>query len=49
MLEAALFSGKNYTAGKNFPRLQVATVATNSKSARVSFWPNIPLALLTDP
>ena len=33
MYETALFSGKNYTAEKNFTRPPVATVATNSKSA----------------
>ena len=33
MWEAALFSGKIYTADKNFTRPPVATVATNSKSA----------------
>ena len=32
MLEAALFSGKIYTADKNFTRPPVATVVTNSKS-----------------
>ena len=32
MLEAALFSGRIYTADKNFARPPVATVATNSKS-----------------
>ena len=33
MEETALFSGKIYTADKNFTRPPVATVATNSKSA----------------
>ena len=32
MEETALFSGKIYTADKNFTRPRVATVATNSKS-----------------
>ena len=34
MEETALFSGKIYTADKNFTRPPVATVATNSKSVR---------------
>ena len=34
MSENALFSGKIYTADKNFTRLPVATVATNFKSGR---------------
>ena len=34
MEETALFSGKIYTADKNFTQLPVATVTTNSKSAR---------------
>ena len=33
MREIALFSGKIYTAGTNFTRLPVATVATNLNSA----------------
>ena len=32
MIEIAFFSGKIYTADKNFTRPPVATVATNSKS-----------------
>ena len=34
MQKKALFSWKIYTAGKNFTRPPVATVATNFKSAR---------------
>ena len=36
MEETALFSGKIYTADKTFTRPPVATVATNSKSAKKS-------------
>ena len=35
MQETVLFSGKFYTADKNFIRMLVATVATNSKSATI--------------
>ena len=34
----ALFSGKNYTTGKNFTRPPVATVATNFRSAKTTFF-----------
>ena len=37
MYKTALFSGKIYTADKNFTRPPVATVATNSKSGPTTF------------
>ena len=45
MRETALFSGKIYTADKNFTRPPVATVATNSKSESAIYQNGAPISM----